>query len=193
MHKFMGIKNYKIILPVIALFMAGLACEINVGGPEVPEATIPVSTEAVESLNELWKTAADNAIDSGTINLVVTEAQLTSLVAFRLQQEENPLIEDPQVLLRDDTIQIFGKARRQNLVATIQVVLSVEIDEEGVPSFKLESADFGPLPVPDELLTGLSMAMDEAFTGSVGPVATGIRVESIVIGGGLMAISGQVR
>jgi hypothetical protein len=33
----------------------------------------------------------------------------------------------------------------------------------------------------------------EAYTGSLGPVATGLRIESISISGGVMTITGRIR
>ena len=180
-------------LALAVLWLATIACEINVGGPETPEARIPVSTEAVENLTQLWKTALEGAQESGQVTLVVNETQLTSLLAFRLQAQEDPLFQDPQVYLRDGQIQIYGTARRQNFRASVRVVLTVEVDEQGLPDLLLESADFGPLPVPDGLLSGLSTMLDEAFTGNIGPAATGIRVEDIAIEGGLLAIVGRIR
>jgi hypothetical protein len=181
------------ILAVAALAVGALACEFNIGGPATPEERVPVSTEAVESLNDIWKSALDISDNTGQLNIVVNESQLTSLLAFNLQKQEQPFIQDPQVFLRDGQIQIFGTATQSNLMATVRIVLTVDVNDEGVPEFNIVSADFGPLPVPEELLNGLSVMMDEAFTGSIGPVATGIRVENIIISNGLMSLSGRVR
>ncbi len=185
--------NKRSLLALAVLLLAALACQINIGGPETPEARIPVSTEAVESLTDLWDSAREQALDDGQLTLVVNEAQLTSLLAFRLQEMEEPLFDDPQVYLRDGQIEIFGTAHRGRLTANTRVVLQVEVDENGTPRLELTSADFGPWPVPEELLTGLSAMLDEAFTGRLGPAATGLRVESITIGGGLMAITGKIK
>lgn len=181
------------LLALAALILAAIACEINVGGPETPEVPIPVSTESVESLVNMWATAIEGAVESGQVNLVVNESQLTSLLALRLEGETEPLLQDPQVYLQDGKMQIFGKASRGNLAANVRIVLAVDITEEGVPDLILESADFGPWPVPEGLLIGLSAMLDEAFTGTLGPAAIGVRLESIVIANGLMALSGRVR
>jgi hypothetical protein len=180
-------------LVIAALAVAALACQINVGGPETPEATVQVSTEAVDSLSNLWDTAITGAVESGQVTLVVNESQLTSLLAYRLQEEEDPFLRDPQVYLRDGQIQIFGTASQGALVASVRIVLSVEVDADGAPRLLLESADFGPWPIPEGLLTGLSAMVDEAFTGNFGPAATGFRLESIAINGGLMALTGRIR
>ncbi len=173
--------------------MSGLACVINVGGPQKPETQIPVSTESALSLDNLWTAALDGAQETGQVTLVVNEAQLTSLLAFNLQEMEDPLFDDPQVYLRNGQLEVYGTARRGNFQANTRMVLVVNVDEHGVPELELTSADFGPWPVPDGLLTGLSAMLDEAFTGRVGPAATGIRVENVLIDNGLMAITGRIR
>jgi hypothetical protein len=180
-------------LSIVALAAAALACQINIGGPETPEATVPVSTEAVDSLGDLWDTAITGAEESGQVTLVVNESQLTSLLALRLQEEEEPFLRDPQVFLRDGQVQIYGTANQGNLVASVRIILTVEVDPDGAPRLILESADFGPWPIPEGLLTGLSAMVDEAFTGNFGPAATGFRLESIAISGGLMALTGRIR
>ncbi len=180
-------------LSIAALAVAALACQINIGGPETPEATVQVSTEAVDSLTDLWDTAIIGAEESGQITLVVNESQLTSLLALRLQEEEEPFLRDPQVFLRDGQIQIYGTANQGTLVASVRIILTVEVDADGTPGLILESADFGPWPIPEGLLTGLSAMVDEAFTGNFGPAATGFRLENIAINGGLMALTGRIR
>jgi hypothetical protein len=170
-----------------------MACRVNLGGPEAPPETIPVSTEAAESLNESWSTAVDQSVDDGTFTLVINEMQLTSLVAQRLAMQENPPLRDPQVFLRDGQLQIFGIANRGNLEATVRLTLSVGVDPNGYPEITIVSGDFGPIPIPEEILSGFSSLIDEALTGDIGPAATGVRLESIVIDGGLMSITGQLR
>ena len=192
----MNMKRKKFVTPllaIVALLFAALACEINVGGPETPEAAIPVSTEAVFSLVDMWTAAIEGAVESGQVNLVVNESQLTSLLALRLENEADPLIQDPQVYLQGGKMQIYGKATRGNLAANVRIVLAVELTEDGVPDLILETADFGPWPVPEGMLIGLSAMLDEAFTGTLGPAAIGVRLESVVIDNGLMALSGRIR
>jgi hypothetical protein len=183
----------RLLIPLLVLVLASLACQINLGGPEIPETTIPVSTEAVLSLTDQWKAAADGALDDGLITLVVNESQVTSLVAFRLMEQEDPVLQNPQVYLRNGKIEVYGIASQGSLTGNVRIVLAVALDDSGTPSLSLESADFGPFPVPDGLLDGFSAMLDEAFTGSVGPAATGLRLESIVIDNGLMAITGRIR
>jgi hypothetical protein len=77
--------------------------------------------------------------------------------------------------------------------ANIGIIVSVDVDENNAPKIDIVSADFGPLPVPDSLKTAIAAMIQEAYTGSIGPVATGLRVESITIANGIMTIFGRIR
>ncbi|MCX7608727.1 MAG: LmeA family phospholipid-binding protein [Anaerolineales bacterium] len=170
-----------------------LACTIFVGGPKYPEERIPISPEAVDSLEiSLAEALAESAI-TGNFSLNVTETQLTSFLANRLATQKRPLFTEPQVYLRDGQIQIYGRVERGPFTATIRILLTAGLDQNGKMTLQLTSADFGPLPVPaglQEFFTGL---LEEAFTGPIGPLATGIRLTEIQIANGTMSLKGQVR
>jgi len=136
---------------------------------------------------------------TGTITLNFTEDQITSYVAARLQndtslqQNNQPLITDPQVYLRDGQMQIYGKTKQGMFTANIGIIVNVGVDENGQPKIDIASADFGPLPAPKGLANAVAAMVREAYTGSLGPVATGLRIETITIANGIMTISGRVR
>jgi hypothetical protein len=67
------------------------------------------------------------------------------------------------------------------------------VDESGQPKIEIASADFGPFPAPNGLKEALTAAIKEAFTGSLGPVATGLRIETISIADGVMTITGRIK
>jgi hypothetical protein len=187
-------KYHSLLLAVglSALGLGSLACQINIGGPAIPQSTLPVSTEVMGELTSLWETAIAQALD-GRVTVEITQTQLTSFLAYRLQEQEEPFIQEPQVYLQNGGIYIYGRVQKGFLTATVRIVVAVIVDGEGKPSFLLTSADFGPLPVPKGLLTAVSTLLDEAFTGALGPVATGIRIESISIYDGRMSITGRIR
>ena len=184
-------KNLFIALSTLAF--ATLACSIFIGGPAYPDAPIPVSTEAVQSLQDQVKQAIADGAQTGTVTLQITESQLTSYLAFKLDSQANPLITDPQVQLRNGQMQIFGKAQQGMFNANISITLTVSVDDQGKPKIAITQADFGPLPAPQGLNDAVSAAVEEAFTGSLGPVATGFRLESITIADGVMTIVGRTQ
>jgi len=164
-----------------------------VGGPDYPEGAIPVSAQAVESLRNQIESAVLAGAESGEITLQLTEEQLTSYIAFKLAAEEDPVLQNPQVYLRDGQMQVYGNVKRGYFVANVLVVLNVTVDELGQPAIEIASADFGPLPAPDALKESLTAILTEAYTGSLGPIATGFRLENINIANGLMTVSGRVK
>lgn len=185
--------RYRILLFLIALISASLACTMFVGGPEYTEGAIPVSAEAVSSLRVQIEAAVLAGAQSGTITLQITEEQITSYIAFRLAAQANPAILNPQVYLRDAQMQIYGKVQRGYFIANVLVALNVSVNELGQPKIEIASADFGPFPAPEGLKQSLTAIITEAYTGSLGPIATGFRLQSISIANGLMTVTGQVR
>jgi len=193
-------KNQHLLLFFITLFLTTLACTVFVGGPDYSNRTpIPVSNDAAESLKEEIKRAFEAGATTGEVTFNITETQITSVLALRLQTDQNlqqdskPLITDPQVYLRDGQMQIFGKTQQGMFTANIGIIVSVGVDENGKPKIEIVSADFGPFPAPEGINNAISAMIEEAYVGSVGPVATGLRIQSISIANGIMTISGRVR
>lgn len=185
---------------LLTLILTSLACTLFVGGPDYSTLpTVPVATESAQSIQDEIQRAFQEGMTTGTVTLNFTETQLTSYIASRLQTDPNlqqnnqPLITDPQVYLRDGQMQIYGKTQRGMFTANIGIVVSVGVDADGQPQIDIVSADFGPLPAPDGLRDTIAATVREAYTGSIGPVATGLRIETITIADGVMTISGRIR
>ena len=182
------------LLPFLAhMLTAKMACTVFTGGPDYPEQTIPVSIEAVDSLKQQIEKAVTDGAQSGVVYLFINETQITSYLAFKLQADADPLFTDPQVFLRDGQMRIYGKTKQGMFTANIGIVLGVGVDELGKPKLQLVSADFGPLPLPSGLNDAITAIIEEAYTGSLGPVATGFRIEMILIADGVMAMVGRIR
>ena len=193
-------KSISLPLFLFILVLSSLACTVFVGGPDYSDRQpIPVSTDAADSLKEEIKRAFEAGAASGDVTINITESQITSVLAQRLQTDQNlqqdskPLITDPQVYLRDEQMQIFGKTQQGMFAANIGIIVAVGVDENGKPKIEIVSADFGPLPAPKGLNTAISAMIEEAYTGSVGPVATGLRIQSISIADGVMTITGRIK
>ena len=193
-------KSKHLLISTLALMLASLACTIFVGGPDYSDRQpIPVSADSAQSLKDEIKQAFEAGAASGDVTIHITEAQITSVLASRLQTDQNlqqdskPLITDPQVYLRDGQMQIFGKTQQGMFAANIGIIVSMSVDENGKPKIEITSADFGPMPAPGGLNQAISSMIQEAYTGSVGPVATGLRIQTITIADGIMTISGRIR
>ena len=188
---------------LLTLLLTSLACTVFVGGPDYSSLPpIPVSAEAAQSIQAELQRAIQAAADTGTgvITVNLTEPQITSYLAARLQtdpslqqSDKKPLITDPQVYLRDGQMQIYGKTQQGFLVANIGIIVSMGVDANGQPQIDVVSADFGPFPAPEGLKDAITAMVREAYTGSLGPVATGLRIESISTANGVMTVTGRIR
>ena len=183
------------------LVLTSLACTVFVGGPDYSSLPpIPVSAEAAASIQDEIRRAVEAAAQTGVITVNLTEPQITSYLAARLQtdpslqqSDKKPMITDPQVYLRDGQMQIYGKTQQGMFTANIGVIVSMGVDINGQPQIDVVSADFGPFPAPEGLKDAITAMVREAYTGSLGPVATGLRIESISTTNGVMTVTGRIR
>lgn len=190
----MKIKNTPIYLFITSLMFASMACSIFVGGPAYPDQIIPVSPNESQSMREQLEQALLSGAETGIISLQITESQLTSYMADRMAQQANPPFTDPQILLRNGQMQMYGKITRGWLTANMLVTMNVGVDEaSGQPKIEIASADVGPIPAPEGLNTAMTALIAEAFTGTLGPAAVGFRLESIAIADGIMTLNGRIR
>jgi len=189
----MKVHTISLFAGLSVLLMAVLACTINIGGPAYPDQHIPVSTEAAGELQSGWQTAVAAGAESGQVRLVVTEPQLTSYLAAQLQTQAQPLFTDPQVYLRNGQIQIYGTAMQGYFQANILIVVTAGVDPQGQILIDVTTADFGPMPVPAGLKDTVTAAIQEAYTGTIGPAAIGFRLEGITVANGAMTISGRTK
>ncbi len=189
----MKTKNYTYLF-LVTLFLSSLACSINVGGPDYPAQPISASPNEAQALRDMIQQAMLTGAETGVITLSITEAQLTGYMAEKLSQQTNPPFTDPQILLRNGQMQMYGKITQGWFTANILITMNVTIDEvTGEPKIQIASADFGPFPAPEGLNTAISSIIDEAFTGSFGPVAVGFRLQTISIADGIMTITGRIK
>ncbi len=182
-----------VITLAFALAAAAMACQVDVGGPELPGDAIPVSTEAAGELERVWESAVVGAAASGRLTVILTEAQVTSYLALRLEAQEDPFLNDPQVYFRDGTIQIHGRTHQGWLAADVLISVAPVLQSDGTITFDVTSADFGPLPAPQALRQSVSSMLTEAFTSPLGSLATGLRITTLVVDGGEVALVGELR
>lgn len=183
-----------IVLLIAALAVQTLACSIFVGGPDYPAQTIPSSPADAQAFHDMIQQAMLTGAETGVITLQITESQLTGFMAEKLSQQANPPFTDPQIQLRDGQMKMYGKIQRGWFTANMLITMNVTIDETtGQPKIQIASADFGPFPAPEGLNSAISAIIDEAFTGSFGPVASGFRLQAITIADGIMTVTGRIK
>ncbi len=190
----MKTKKSYLLFPLAAMLFAMFACNIFVGGPDYPTQTVPISADEVQNMYTQIEQSFSAGAETGIVTLQITESQLTSLIALKLQEQTDPPFTDPQVLLRDGKLQMYGKKVSGSFTANILITASVGIDETtGMPKIEVSSVDLGPIPAPEGLNAAINAMIAEAFTGSLGPAATGFRLESITVADGVMTMTGRIK
>lgn len=187
-------QNLTFSIFIVTLLLTSLACSMFIGGPDYPEQTIPVSQDEALSMQSILEQAFISGAETGIITIQLTEAQLTSFIAQRLAQQTNPPFTDPQILLRNGQMLMYGKITRGWFTANMLITMNVTVDPTtNTPKIEIASADFGPFPAPEGINQAMSAVIEEAFTGSFGPVAVGFRLETITIADGIMTLSGRIK
>jgi len=175
-----------------ALSLAAIACTIDVGGPLPPDIPPSLPEGSGEGVGQMWQAALAGAV-SGQVILLFDESQVTALLQERMADDENSAFESPVVLLREEMIQIYGVSHQGPFRANVYLSIAPVLTPDGELGFELRSAEFGPLPVPDSLREGISAILTEVLSGPVGSLATGVRITSVAIHEGQLAIVGELR
>jgi hypothetical protein len=186
-------RKISIFLGGAILLLALLACRLNLGGPAAPSPRIPVSTEAVTQVQSALDTAAAEAAQTGKATIQLTEAQVTSYLAAQLAQQSEPMFSDPQVLLRDQEVQVYGVVDQSVITAKIKIVLTMGVDPEGYPKIDLASANFGPLPVPQGLRETITNSIRQAYLSALGQAASSFHLDGISVENGSITASGHIK
>lgn len=184
----------RFFLPILLLVASSLACQVNLGGPSIPEkAQVTVSAEEVQNLENSVKTNFETAPDGEPVTFSITQEQMTFYVAQKISDTPASFLQNPQVILQNGQIEIYGQAVSGNFSGNVMIVLHAIIDENGAPKIELVTADFGPIPVPVGLMDSFSSLMNETLTGSIGSEASGFKLENITIENGVMSITGKTQ
>jgi len=177
----------------ILIMVVSLACNLGKRATPTPEPTISVSTEAVNSLQAEAEKAAEAMSSTGQATLTLSEEELTSLLTFELQKQENPPLREPQIRLRDGQVRISGKVQQGGSAVSVQLTLTLSADSNGRLQYEILSAKVGPLSLPDLLLEQLTAQLDQAFENNIYPRMEDMYIETITIQDGVMTIQGRKR
>jgi len=198
--KLKKIRPHNLLLLLIAVpVLISIACNIPFVQMPVSE-ELPISTqvidnnidEIVETVDQVEKTIAQFG-ESKPFHLVVTEAQLTSIINAELQSYKEYKIDNLKVLLRDDKVKISGNAEQNNLVLPVSIVAIFNIDENGIPDYEIVSANLGPFQLPDFIIEQLDVTIENALNSLLIPAADEVFIEDLIIDNGQATITGYTK
>ena len=140
--------NKKILLFTILIPLLGsISCQLSAGGPK-PARTVPASTEAASQILDNLDSSINNSNSSNEITITLTEVQLTSLLVEQLSMQSDFSIQNPQVLIQNNQVEIYGLVQKGSFSANARLVIDVSVDQMGQLQIALTSADLGPIPIP---------------------------------------------
>jgi uncharacterized protein YpmS len=186
-------KNLVMLLAAATLLISSLACGLfgSASQPTAEATPIPVSTEAVENLEEDLQAAATEITSGHPVTVRVTEEQLTSLVAFEMEKQDPPVLTEPQVLLRDGQIQLTGNVNQGGINAPLKIAIEASVDDQGELHYDIISGSLGPLPLPDAILNELTTQLDNVLGNNLSPETTNVVIEDLAINDGELLITGH--
>lgn len=179
-----------IFIACLLIALVSLSCQISAGGP-TPSRTVPVSTLAISELQNDLEHSLNNPDSANQITLTLTESQLTSLLNDQLSRQPEPLLLNPQVLLQNNQVEIYGVIQKGAIQANARVILQVDTDQNGELTAMLKSLDLGPIPAPQNLVESISTTIDSTLNESVDPMTAGFKIDRVTIADGLMTLTGR--
>ena len=189
-------KKVQVWLVLMAgLLLATLSCNlVNLArfGSTEPS-PIPVSSQSVDQLVTNIEDAMATASAGGTVTLVLTEEQLTSLAAMEMQNSGSTEIENLQIRLRDGLVKITGQVNESGLSLRAAIDVKINIDQNGKPYSQVVSAKVGPFPVPEDMLNQLTSQLDKYLLDQISTSGKQLDVEQISIEDGKMTVVGSLK
>lgn len=173
------------------LFLTILSCRLGLPENTPPGPEIVISTEEAMNFEHEIKLASDSYSNTGQAKLQITEAEITSYFYFQLQSQNQTIISDPQIYLRDGTIQVFAKYSESKIPVNLFIQLSPLI-EAGRLELKLEEIRLGPAAAPSVLVQQAQRIIDEQIEPGLNQNLAGeFNVESFLIADGILIVSGK--
>ena len=184
-----------IVLVIILLSSAGLACRISAAGQtgsQRPE-PIPVTTEAAVQLEDSIEAAAKASAGGQPFVLQLTEAQLTSTANLELASMQEDRIKNVQIYLRDGQVDMYADLVQSGLTIPSNIKIAVYVYGEGQIGYNILSANMGPFPIPDSIIGQITDQLDQFLLTELNPASTGLIVDDIQIANGVITISAHNR
>lgn len=193
----MNFSKISIVTAVATALAAMLACggglpgegPLSVGGPTPEYSPVPISTEAIQSLSDKFDALGAS---SGEVTVTITEPELTSFIDQQMAAQPDGAFSNPQVYLRDGKIKLYTTVTTDNLSADALVVMNASIKDNALKVI-IDSADFGPVPVPQGVLDSLTSTVNDELLALVSGLPTGVGLKGVSVNDGLLTLTAVVK
>jgi hypothetical protein len=189
----MQIKNRNlIVLWLIVIIFSGVACNFLAGRAAATPTPVPTPIPPASSLEERADESREQFETQGTFEFTITESELTTLAAEELARQSDPLLSDPQVLLREGQITILGNVYQSGFSVPAEIILGPKISANGDLQVEVLSMRVGPFAVPDQLRDEVSRIANDLVASQLADSGN-VQVEQITIEEGVLTVSGSRR
>lgn len=189
-------KPYQTILLLFAcLVISGLACKLDAGGPLPPYDPVPVSTEAAEEMEKIVQNL-ESRHSSSNLAFTLTEIQVSSFLVELLNNRAGFTFSDPQVYLRNQQVEIYGRIDHPYLSADTCFIFRLLPNDDGSMKIYLVYGEIGMFRLPNEWLNGISNVLQEGIKIAQwikGPFSSAMMIETVDISNGMITITGTER
>lgn len=191
--------TFRLTLSAVFLALAALACNLNLPSPPKPPipSLVPSAGDA-DAFEQGFQNAVNQASQTGTFTVTINQVQFSSWLALRAPDYarqngyEWPL-KDVQAALDNGKITLYGVVSQPNVPDTpSQVVFTPAIDANGELAVTVESGQVGVVGVPADVLNSLTETIKETLRGQLAQIQGRYRLNSLMISGGSLTVSGQV-
>ena len=178
---------------ILMLGLAAMACgpSLGLGAPTPPGSPIPISTQAAGQLEDNVGTAVASSTN-GQVTVAVTEQQLTSYAAIKLESDPTTPISNTQIYLRGGKIWLYGNITANNTSVPAAMSLTVVPTASGTVSVTIDTLNLGPIPAPASLRDSLANNLNTAIVQNTGGNANNFKVTDIIVGEGTMTVTGII-
>ena len=123
----------------------------------------------------------------------ITESQMNEYAASAIDNNPDAFIQDLEITLPEGLAEIIGQFVQGPLKTEIRLIARPYADAEGNLKIEVVEADLGPIPMGSEMLDTISVYIEDILTSSLEPASMNYRIDSVLITGGVLTLSGQQR
>ncbi len=176
---------------IVLLFMAivPLACKLPGWSEKNPLATIPVSTQAVKTMEANLEDTIKNTSHGSEFQIAITEQQLTSYLALKLQANPDYPVHDLRIYLRDGKIRVIGTVDQANMAVQAEFIVRPFVEANRL-QYDVISAKIGPFNLPQTFIEAMEQEMQSAFEEQLQSLDKNYQIDSVVIQDGVMTLKG---
>jgi len=183
-----------IFIAVTFLILVNISCSLfNQKQSSYDGDPITGSKEDIQKLEKDLQKAIATLQSGGSVELVITEAQLTSVVATEMSSLASDTVTDLQIRLMNGHMEVSGAIEQSGLSLPMKILINIISDGNGNPQVNIIDASVGPLRLPLDTLDQFTNQLEQAVVSQLSNEDTGLFIESIVVANGYITIIGYPR